>query len=135
MPSRRSPRRCRKRRRISKYWYALGEIYRLQKQDDKAIKAYKKSLDLDPPYPKATGKLGLLYIYAKHYDDAEAVLIPAIRRDPKNATNYYYLGAVYAAKGQKRIAIENYEKYLDLAPKNDPDRRRAKTAIRKLKRR
>jgi tetratricopeptide (TPR) repeat protein len=119
----------------SKFWYALGEIYRLQEQFDKAIKAYKNATDLDPPFPKATGKLGLLYVDAKRYDDAEALLIPAIRREPKNAIHYLYLGVVYAAKNQKKSAIDNYQRFLDLAPKNDPDIRRARAAIAELKRR
>ena len=119
----------------SQYWYALGEIYRLQDRAADAIRAYEKANDLDPPYPKAIGKLASLLVDAKKYDDAEAVLTPAVRRDPKNHVNYLYLGAVYAAKGQKRVAIENYEKYLELAPKNDPEINRAKAAIRDLRRR
>jgi hypothetical protein len=42
---------------------------------------------------------------------------------------------VYAARRKNRLAIENYQKFLDLAPKNDPDRGRAKDAIQELKRR
>lgn len=119
----------------SKYWYALGEIYRLETQPDKAIKAYRQALDLDPPYLKATSKLGLLYVDAKRYDDAEALLIPAVRRDGKVAINYLYLGVIYAAKGQKAAAIDNFETFLKLAPRNDPDIKRARAAIAELKRR
>jgi tetratricopeptide (TPR) repeat protein len=119
----------------SKFWYALGEIYRLQEQFEKAIKAYTRAVELDPPYLKATGKLGLLFVDAKRYDEAEALLIPAIRREPKNAVHYLYLGVVYAARNQKKNAIDNYTRFLELAPKNDPDIRRAKAAIAELKRR
>jgi tetratricopeptide (TPR) repeat protein len=49
--------------------------------------------------------------------------------------NYLNLGVVYAARKQKKLAIDNFEKFLDLAPKDDKDRGRAKDAIRELKRR
>jgi Tfp pilus assembly protein PilF len=80
------------------------------------------------------GKLALLLVERKAYDEAEKLLIPAIRKDPKNAVNYLNLGVVYAARKQNKLAIENYEKFLELAPKDDKDRARAKDAIRELKR-
>jgi cytochrome c-type biogenesis protein CcmH/NrfG len=119
----------------SLFWYAYGEIYRVQERFDDAISAYRKAIDLDPPYPKALGKLALLLVERKQYDDAEALLIPAIRKEPKNAVNYLNLGVVYAARKKNKLAIDNYEKFLELAPKDDKDRARAKEAIRELKRR
>ena len=117
----------------SLFWYAYGEIYRLQQRFDEAIQAYKKAIDIDPPYPKALQKLGLMLVDRKQWDDAEPVLIQAIRRDKDNAANYLNLATVYQAKGKTQPAIENYEKYLKKAPKNDPDLDRAKTALEKLK--
>ena len=119
----------------SLFWYAYGEIYRLQNRHDEAMSAYRKALDIDPPYPKALGKLALLLVEKKQYDEAEGLLIPAIRKEPKNPANYFNLGAVYEARRQKKLAIENYEKFLELAPRNDRDRDRARNAIRALKRR
>lgn len=119
----------------SKYWYALGEVYRLQDAPEKAIKAYKMATELDPPFPKAASKLGFLYAEAKRYDEAETLLTQAIRRDNKVAVNYLYLGTVFAGKGQKAAAIENFEMFLRLAPKGDPDIKRARAAITELKRR
>ena len=119
----------------SLFWYAYGEIYRVQERFDDAISAYRKAIDLDPPYPKALGKLALLLVERKQYDEAEAVLIPAIRKEPKNAINYLNLGVVYAARKKNKLAIDNYEKFLELAPRDDKDRARARDAIRGLKRR
>ncbi|CAN5911773.1 hypothetical protein BH11MYX2_BH11MYX2_01900 [soil metagenome] len=119
----------------SLFWYAYGEIFRLQARTGEALNAYQKAVDLDPPYPKAIAKLGLLLIERKQYDDAERFLTQSVRRDAKNPSNYLNLGAVYAAKKKNKLAIENFEKFLGLAPKNDPDRARAKEAIQELKRR
>ncbi len=118
----------------SLFWYAYGEIYRVQSRNEEAINAYRRAVDLDPPFPKAIGKLGQVLVLAKQYDDAEPVLIQAIRREPKAAINYLNLGAVYQAKKKPRQAIDNYELFLKYAPTNDPDRRKAREAISELKR-
>src|SRR6185503_20567865 len=44
----------------SLFWYAYGEIYRVQERFDDAISAYRKAVEIDPPYPKALAKLGML---------------------------------------------------------------------------
>jgi tetratricopeptide (TPR) repeat protein len=118
----------------SQFWYAYGEVYRSTDRADLAINAYRKAVELDPPYPKALQKLGLLLLGKKHYDEAEAVLTQAIRRDKSVPINYLNLGFVYSAKQNSQLAIENLEKYLELAPKTDPDRSRAKDALNELKR-
>jgi superkiller protein 3 len=118
----------------SLYWYAYGEIYRLQDRIDEALSAYRRAVDLDPPYPKAITKLGLLYVDRKQYDEAERLLLDATKRDPKNAVNHLTLGVVYTAKRKNKYAIDSFEKFLELAPATDPDRKRAKDAINQLKR-
>lgn len=119
----------------SQFWYAYGEIHRVQDRLDQAIAAYRKATDLDPPYPKAVTKLGATLVDTKQYDDAEVVLTQAIRREPKNAANYWHLARAYAAKRKTRAAIDNYETFIRLAAKNDPDRERARELINQLKRR
>ena len=118
----------------SQFWYAYGEVYRSTDRLDEAISAYRKAVELDPPYPKAQQKLGLLLVDRKQYDEAEVVLTQAIRRDKNVPINYLNLGVVYAAKKKNQLAIENFEKFLQLAPKNDADRGRARDAINELKR-
>ena len=44
------------------------------------------------------------------------------------------MGEVQAAQKKYRRAIENFEKFLDLAPKDDPDRGEASRLIKQLKR-
>jgi len=118
----------------SLFWYAYGEVFRSTDRIDEALSAYRKAVELDPPYPKALQKLGLLLVERKQYDEAEVVLTQAIRRDNKVAVNYLTLGTLYAAKKKNDLAIENFEKFLSLAPKTDPDRGRATEAIKELKR-
>jgi superkiller protein 3 len=117
----------------SLFWYAYGELFRLQERYDDAISAYKKAVDIDPPWPKALTKLGVTYVERKQYDQAEVVLTQAIRREPRNPANYLPLGVVYASQGKAKLAIDAYEKFLALAPKDDDDRGRVKQAISELK--
>jgi cytochrome c-type biogenesis protein CcmH/NrfG len=58
-----------------------------------------------------------------------------LRADPNNASNYYYLGAVYAHTKKYKMAIDSYEKFLDLSAKDDPERNRVRKAIIELKKR
>jgi tetratricopeptide (TPR) repeat protein len=118
----------------SLFWYAYGEIYRVQNRNDEAIAAYQRALAIDPPYAKATGKLGCTLVDTKQYDDAEPYLIQAIRKETKNAQNYWCLGNAYAAKRKYRAAIDNYELFLKYASKDDNDRERARELINQLKR-
>ena len=118
----------------SLFWYAYGEIYRVQAHNTEAIAAYRRALEIDPPYPKASGKLGGALVDTKQYDEAEPYLIQAIRKDPKIAVNYWYLGKAYAAKHKNRQAIDNYELFLKYAAKDDNDRDKAREMINSLKR-
>jgi len=127
------------------YWYAYGEILRLRATHDPkaidagkldlAINAYKRSLDIHPPHPKAAGKLALSLLDANRHDEAEVLLTTMLRADPDNAQNYYFLGAVYAHARKYKLAIDAYEKYMSLGDKGDPERERVKKAILELKRR
>jgi superkiller protein 3 len=118
----------------SRFWYAYGEIFRVQERNDEAISAYRKAVELEPPYPKALGKLGGLLVDKKQYDEAEPLLIQAIRKDDKNAVSYWYLGKAYAAKRKNRQAIDNFELFLKYAAKDDANREKAREQINKLKR-
>lgn len=117
----------------SLYWYAYGEVFRGQERYDDALKAYKRAVEIDPPYAKALGKYATLLIERKQYEEAEDVLNKAIRKEPRNASNYFHLGALYQAKKKNKLAAENYQRFLDLAPKSDPDWPKAKELVGRLR--
>jgi len=124
----------------SLYWYAYAEIFRVHNRTEEAITAYRKAVDLDPPWPKALTKLGTLLVDQKKFDDAEAILTTAIRREPKNGANYMQMGHIYAARNKRKAAIEQYKKFLELTPKGaspatDKERDLARDLISDLGRR
>ncbi|HEX4420103.1 MAG TPA: tetratricopeptide repeat protein [Kofleriaceae bacterium] len=119
----------------SRYWYAYGEIYRVQQHVDDALVAYRKAVKLEPPYPKAFAKLGGMLLEKKQYEEAEVYLTKAVRTDEKNPISYWYLGRLYSATHKPRAALENLELFLRYAPKDDPNREKAHELVNQLKRR
>lgn len=118
----------------SLYQYAYGEMLRINKRYDQAIEAYRKATELDPPHPKASAKLGLTLAHAQRLGEAELHLTTAVRNDPKNQYNYFNLAYVYREQNKTRLAIEAYEKFLELADPDDGDRRAAEACLKNLKR-
>jgi tetratricopeptide (TPR) repeat protein len=115
-------------------WYAYGEALRFNKKPDEAANAYEKAQTLKPPHPKAAGKRGLVLYEAKRYGEAEVFLTNAVREDPKNPYNYLNLGVVLRAQKKYKLAIEMFEKFLELAPKEDGEIGKVKTELRELRR-
>jgi tetratricopeptide (TPR) repeat protein len=116
-------------------WYAYGEALRLNKKYDLAVTAYERAQTLKPPHPKAAAKRGLVLYEAKRYGEAEVFLTNAVREDPKNPYNYINLAVVLKQQKKYKLAIEMYEKFLELAPKEDGDVPKVKSEIRDLKKR
>ncbi len=61
--------------------------------------------------------LGYLLLRAKKADDAVAIFKLNVEEYPRSANVYDSLGEAYVAAGQKQLAIENYEKALEIDPK------------------
>lgn len=65
----------------------------------------------------------------KKYNDAIEVFKLNVKLYPQSANTYDSLGEAYAAAGNKKLALKNYEKAVELNPKNE----NAKQIIAKLK--
>jgi superkiller protein 3 len=114
------------------HWYGIAERHRLSKRTDDAVIAYKRALAIDPPYARAFEQLGLIFDSRGSYDEAEPLLLEAIKRRPR-PISYARLGAIFARKQDAVKALEYYERFLELAEKSDPERPRAVSAEKKLK--
>ncbi|HEY6271938.1 MAG TPA: tetratricopeptide repeat protein, partial [Terriglobales bacterium] len=65
----------------------------------------------------------------KKYDDAIHIFQRNVAEYPQNGNTYDSLGEAYMDAGQSELAIQNYEKSLQLNPKND----NAVTRLRQLR--
>lgn len=72
---------------------------------------------------------GYSLLFAEKIDEAIDVFILNVKLFPQAWNTYDSLGEAYALKGNKELAIKNYERSMDLNPKND----NGKDALVKLK--
>lgn len=110
-----------------KDWYNLGVAIQKQNRDDKrsaAVKAYEKSISLNPEYPNAHYHLGILYESSnvaaaiRHYE----IALSQARRMPRNEGQDLVikclgsLGELNWRIGNKDKAAEYLTEYIQFAP-------------------
>jgi CubicO group peptidase (beta-lactamase class C family) len=89
----------------------------------------KKSGALDAQAGEAElNQLGYTLLYGGHEQDAITVFQRNVQDNPQSSNVYDSLGEAYMNTGQKELAIKNYEKSLELNPKNE----NAKAMLKKL---
>jgi tetratricopeptide (TPR) repeat protein len=89
------------------------------------------------PYEPAVAKNGLLQLAFEAYDanDSRAAkerFGKVVQLDPSYPQAYYYLGVMYAAEGATKEAVQNLQRFLQLAP-NDPEAKSAREMLDYLK--
>lgn len=60
----------------------LGNLYRRQKQYDRAKAMFTKSLELQPGYAPAFNNLGLVFVAEGHWEEAKFCFEKALQSDP-----------------------------------------------------
>jgi tetratricopeptide (TPR) repeat protein len=99
--------------------YQLGRAYEENQQDEDALKAYARALDLKPDYGDARVARGSLNMKLNRYDEAldaynQAVLLdltPEIK-----ASAYRAMALIYFRRDQFREAVEPFKQAIALAP-------------------
>jgi tetratricopeptide (TPR) repeat protein len=92
----------------ARYWYALHLA--AQGRLDDALAEDRRALELDPLSLIVNTSLGRTLYFSRRFDEAVEQLRKTIEMDPAFPIAHYRLGLVYAAKGQLRDAIAEYEK-------------------------
>jgi len=98
----------------------LGDLYQDIGQQNYAIEAYKKAIQLDPNNAKTYNNLGILYYTLGQQNYAIEAYKKAVEVNPNDADIYYNLGISYQNLEQYNDAIETYKKAIELNP-NDTD--------------
>lgn len=94
----------------------LGRSYEERGQNDAALTAYQKAVDLAPDYAKAHYAVAFLYQNSGNVALATDAYLKALRVDPFHSASYNNLAALYAQSGETEKAVEMLKRLLELAP-------------------
>lgn len=83
-------------------------------QYKEAEKKYFKAISLEPWESKHYVNLAVLYIHMNNIKKSEDYLLKALNLNKYNEMIYYNLAQIYKYKGQKELAYEMKNKYLDV---------------------
>lgn len=106
----------------------LGDAYYQNQQLNLAIEAYQQALELNPDDAEVVYNLGATYLQQAlatgqpkktDLDKALTQLERAIEMQPELPHPYYALGAAYQYLGEQELAIQNFEKFLELDDGSD----------------
>lgn len=101
------------------YWKQLGQYYVGTHQDEKAIEAYKKVLDINPRSINAYLEIGDIYYY-KNKEKAIEWYDKAENLGTITASDFKSIGGTYSVHSMHEKAIECFNKAIGLDP-NDRD--------------
>jgi len=88
-------------------YYHLGCALLLQKRYDEALAAFEQMRQIAPRASSADLGIGQVYLAKGEYDKALKAMMADLR---PSGINYYWLGATYAARGDRAKALETMQK-------------------------
>jgi tetratricopeptide (TPR) repeat protein len=97
-------------------WDVLSSFYLRNSQNDRAITAAQRFVQMRPDTAESYKTLGQAQFQKGDYDAALGSLTKALSLDKDFLSAIYLMGRTYAAKGMKREARESYRRVLDLNP-------------------
>lgn len=89
--------------------YFLGNVYRKQKTEGKAIESYIKSIQLEPDMAEPHFNLGMIYLNRKQINDAILQFREVVRIRPEDYETHFYLGRAYMRNNQTDPAVRSLE--------------------------
>jgi tetratricopeptide (TPR) repeat protein len=99
---------------------ALGGLYVLSKQPDKAEAEFKKAIELNNTIPTSYMNLAQLYLASGKLEQAMQEYEAIVVKNPKVLQAHLLLGMIYQQKNQYDKAKAQYEQVLALNPKFAP---------------
>ena len=98
-------------------YHLMGSIERSRGLPQKAVRSFKKAVDLDPNDPDTLGWLGnLLSLYMGRPDLGRPYIKRLIDIDPLVAWNYFAASAYYLAKGKMDRALSMIRRSVQMDP-------------------
>jgi tetratricopeptide (TPR) repeat protein len=97
-------------------WSDLGKAYTELKDYEKGISAYEKASELSPGNEALIASIGYNYLYLENWDKAAEYYQVLVDNDSLNYSGNVNLAFIAQRKGDKRTAIEHYERALRANP-------------------
>ncbi len=106
-------------------WINLCIIYSDSGRLSEAEQACQQALKNDGKMNQARNQLGIVYRKQGRFDDARRIYQMALQQDPDDARVHYNFGVLYDLYLQENeIAVQHYQRYLDLTGNRDKKVRR-----------
>jgi len=100
-------------------YFKKGLSFANEGRYDEAIELMKKAIELKPKYAESHLHLGVVYANKKQYDEAIKELKLAEIDKPESVTVHWLLAMLYDKKQQKDKALAEWQKVLDLKPRDE----------------
>ena len=110
-------------------WQKMGHAYSREGNWPEAIKAYEKSLQINPEWAQSWLGLGMAYDATRRFNEAIAAYDKAVQYDPRHAGSHYLFGQALERAGLKDDALREYRAALEL----DPSLSEAAKALERLR--
>jgi tetratricopeptide (TPR) repeat protein len=99
-------------------WYRKGLAALRTDNNNEAVSAYTKAIQLNPRYVAAYVDRSFVYSRLGNYQQVFNDANKAIELDPRDVKAYVNRGVAYSRLGNNQRAIEDYNKAIELDPKN-----------------
>ncbi|NOQ46041.1 MAG: tetratricopeptide repeat protein [Desulfobulbaceae bacterium] len=110
-------------------YFDLGKLYTAQKEYEKAIDAYTRSIKINPGFPGAYYNFGLIYSVFKNYVRAEEMFMQSAKLQPAYLDKVLFnMAMVQHRQGKIQQCTANLEKALKVNPEN----KKAKKVLREM---
>jgi len=96
--------------------YNMGMAHRITNANAKAIKAFRRAVQLHPYSAQAHFQLGVAYEIEKNWTQASDHYLLAIQHNPNWALPYFKLGLVRYSQGLLDAAIESFQRAIIFHP-------------------
>ncbi|MBT5928284.1 MAG: tetratricopeptide repeat protein [Verrucomicrobia bacterium] len=96
--------------------FATGVSWETQGEPEKALEAFKLSLQADPANTKLAVQVAEKYVGLKKIEEAYQILLPATKQETAPGNAFQLLGLIQMSKGEEESSLESFQQALERDP-------------------